>query len=71
MSTLHIDDWEPPARKPPYPEIATEHELKYMPDANFNDLKRRVDAEHARRYQTSRTSNNTGSSTIKLNGNPY
>lgn len=69
MNTLHIDDWEPP--KPTYPEPVTEHTLKYMPDASFNDLKRRVDAEHARRYQTSRTSNNTGASTIKLNGNPY
>lgn len=69
MSTLHIDDWEPP--KPTPPEPVTWQALRYMPEANFKELKRRVDVEHARRYQTSYTSNNTGASTIKLNGNPY
>lgn len=64
MSTLYIDEWTPPRRD--YPELVTEHALKYMPDTAFNELKRIVDAEHARRYQTSRTSNNTGASSIEL-----
>lgn len=57
MGILTIDDWE----RPHPPPVVNDYQriLKAMTNIDFNELKRCVDAEHACRYQTTRTTNNT------------
>lgn len=59
MGILTIDDWE----RPHSPPVVNDYQrvLKAMTNIDFDELKRCVDAEHARRYQTTRTTNSTRS----------
>lgn len=59
MGTLTMDDWE--REYPPVEVSDYERALKAMTNVDFDELKRCVDAEHARRYQSTRTTNNTRS----------
>jgi hypothetical protein len=59
MGILTIDDWE--RHYPPTVVSDYERALKVMTNVDFDELKRCVDAEHARRYQSTHTTNNTRS----------